>query len=289
MPVSESKSAAPSPPRSPSPAAPGIVPQTAPIEERPTSLADADAHGHPVGGLELDVLNPMFEKSQPEQVVQWAATQFGPDLVMSSSFGAESALLVHMATRILADIRIVMVDTGYLFPETHLFMEELRQRFNLNVWVFRTRNDPIAYLHKAGEDNPAERKNVFACCAENKNEPFDRAMRQLGPRAWLRGIRRDQAETRRAVPFVEWSKRYDCYAISPLLNWTGREIHAYMKRHDLPYHPLYEKGYASIGCNPLSCTRPITAGEDPRAGRWTEAGKVECGINLTNSLDSANL
>ena len=114
-------------------------------------------------------------------------------------------------------------------------------------------------------------------------------MRQLAPRAWLRGVRRSQTAERRAMRFVEWSPRYDCYAVSPLLNWTGREIHAYMKQHDLPYHPLYEKGYLSIGCNPQSCTRPVQVGEDPRAGRWTGAGKTECGINLTNSLDSAGL
>ena len=114
-------------------------------------------------------------------------------------------------------------------------------------------------------------------------------MKDLAPKAWLRGIRRNQAETRRSTPFIEFSRRYNCHAISPLLNWTGREIYAYMKKHDLPYHPLYEKGYLSIGCNPLSCTRPVQAGEDPRSGRWSEANKVECGINLTNSLDSANL
>ena len=273
---------------------PGIAPQTAPIEERPSPRSDADTNGHPVAGpdgtpLDLDALNALFERSDPEQIVRWAAGQFGRDLVMSSSFGAESALMIHMATRVMPDIRIVMVDTGYLFPETHAFLEELRHRFNLNVWVYRTRNDPIAYLHRAGEENPEWRKNIEACCAANKVEPFNRAMAQLRPRGWLRGIRRNQAATRRAVPFIEWSKRDQCYAISPLLNWTTKDIHGYMKRHDLPYHPLYEKGYASIGCNPLSCTQPITAGQDPRAGRWTEAGKIECGINLTNSLDSANL
>lgn len=281
-------------PAPPGPGVPGIAPQTTPIEERPAPKGETDRHGHPVSGpdgnpLDLDALNPLFEKAEPEQVVAWAAAEFGRDLVMSSSFGAESALLVHMATRLLPDIRIIMIDTGYLFPETHQFMESLRHQLNLNVWVFRTANDPIAYLHKAGEENPEWRKDVTACCAANKNEPFDRAMRQLRPRAWLRGIRRDQAETRRAVPFVEWSRRYGCYAVSPILNWTGKEIYQYMQRHDLPYHPLYEKGYASIGCNPLSCTQPVTAGQDARAGRWTEAGKVECGINLTNSLDSANL
>jgi phosphoadenosine phosphosulfate reductase len=130
---------------------------------------------------------------------------------------------------------------------------------------------------------------VDACCAANKNEPMERAMSDLAPKAWLRGIRRQQAETRRAARFVEWSTRYGCYAVSPLLNWGPREIHAYMKKHELPYHPLWEKGYLSIGCNPLSCTRAVQEGEDPRSGRWSEAQKVECGINLTNSLDSANL
>jgi len=239
--------------------------------------------------LDLPTLNEMFEASDPAKIVEWSAAQFADRLVMSSSFGAESALLIHMATRLKPDIKIIFLDTGYLFPETHLFMEQLRARFDLNVWTYRTRNDPIAYLHHAGEENPTWRKDPDACCAANKEEPMERAMRELAPKGWLRGIRRNQAETRKERQFIEWSPRYSCYVISPLLNWTGREIFAYMKKHDLPYHPLYEKGYASIGCNPLSCTRPITEGEDPRSGRWSGQGKVECGINLNNSLDSAGL
>jgi phosphoadenosine phosphosulfate reductase len=157
------------------------------------------------------------------------------------------------------------------------------------VWTYRTRNDPIAWLHAAGEENPTWRKDVDACCAANKNEPFERAMRELQPKGWLRGIRRNQAETRKGAGIVEWSARYNCHAVSPLLNWTSKDIFGYMKQHDLPYHPLYEKGYASVGCNPLSCTRPIQIGEDPRSGRWSGTGKLECGINVENSLDSANL
>jgi phosphoadenosine phosphosulfate reductase len=271
-------------------AAPGIVPQTAPVEERATPAPSADLHGHPVDGLDLDALNTLFEKSQPEQIVHWAAAHFGPgDLIMSSSFGADSAVLLHMANRAVPRIRVVMVDTGYLFPETHLFMEELRRRLDLNVWVYRTQNDPIAWLQHAGEGNPAWRKDIDACCAANKIEPFVRAMKQLRPRAWLRGVRRDQARTRQAMPFVEWDKRYGCYAVSPLLNWTPRDIHHYLKQHDLPYHPLREKNYVSIGCNPESCTLPIQLGDDPRSGRWSGQNKLECGINATNSLDSANL
>jgi phosphoadenosine phosphosulfate reductase len=255
-----------------------------------TALATANnPPPEPGQPLDLDTLNAVFEKQQPAQVVEWAARQFSDGLVMSSSFGAESALLIHMATQVLPRVRVIFIDTGYLFPETHVFMEQLRRRFDLNIWAYRTRNDPFAYLKAHGEGDPTWRKDVDACCAANKNEPMERAMADLAPTAWLRGIRRQQAETRRAARFVEWSTRYNCYAVSPLLNWGGREIHAYMKKHDLPYHPLWEKGYLSIGCNPLSCTRPVEAGEDPRAGRWADVGKVECGINLTNSLDSANL
>jgi phosphoadenosine phosphosulfate reductase len=104
----------------------------------------------------------------------------------------------------------------------------------------------------------------------------------------LRGIRRQQASTRKARQSVEWSGRYDCYAVSPMLQMTTRDIFQYMKAYDLPYHPLYEEGYPSIGCNPISCTRKIQPGEDPRAGRWSGQAKIECGINL-DSLDSAGL
>jgi len=237
--------------------------------------------------LDLESLNSALEASDPAKIVSWASTTFAPNLVMSSSFGAESAVLLHMATQVLPDIKVIFIDTGYLFPETHQFMEQLRRRLDLNVWTYRTRNDPIAYLHKAGEENPHFRKDVESCCAANKNEPMERAMKELTPRAWLRGIRRSQSETRKGTQFVERSSRYNCLAISPLLNWGSREMHAYMKKHDLPYHPLYEKGYASIGCYP--CTRAIVAGEDDRSGRWAGTQKVECGINLINSLDSANL
>jgi phosphoadenosine phosphosulfate reductase len=243
----------------------------------------------PPGAIDLVSLNTIFETKDPQQIVDWSATQFANELVMTSSFGAESALLIHMATRALPNIRIVFIDTGFLFPETHQFMEQLRARFNLNVWTYRSRNDPIAYLKEAGEDNPDWRKDDKRCCAVNKDEPTDRAMRELAPKAWLRGIRANQTAERKATRPIEWFSRYNCYAISPILRWSGKEIFAYMKMHDLPYHPLYEKGYPSIGCNPPFCTRPIMPGEDPRAGRWAGQGKFECGINIDNSLDSANL
>lgn len=238
--------------------------------------------------LDLPEVNAMFEKASPQKIVEWAVAQWGDEVVTTSSFGAESALMIHLAIQQKPDIRIVMIDTGYLFPETWQHMENLRRRFNLNVWVYRTKNDPIAWLKEHGEGDPAWRSDVDRCCGANKNEPMRRAMQELRPKAWLRGIRRSQSGTRSSAQFVAWDVEHKCYAVSPLLNWSTKDIFQYMKANDLPYHPLYEKGYLSIGCNPLSCTRAIQAGEDPRAGRWAGSGKVECGINL-GSLDSSQL
>ena len=239
--------------------------------------------------LDVDTLNAMFEKESPSNIVKWAAAEFGNDLVMTSSFGAQGAVLIHLAIQAKPDIKVIFIDTGYLFPETHQFMELLRQRFNLNVWTYRTRNDPFTYLHAAAEENHTFRKDPDACCAANKEEPMVRAMHELKPRAWLRGIRRPQgSDLRKNARFIEWSPRYGCYALSPMLNWTSKDVGLYMKQHDLPYHSLVEKGYPSIGCNPLTCTQPVQLGAnmDDRSGRWAGKGKLECGIN---SLDSAGL
>ncbi len=236
--------------------------------------------------IDLDTLNAMFESQSPRNVIEWAAAEFGDGLVMTSSFGDQAAVLLHMASRIKPDIKVIFVDTGYLFPETHQFMEALRRRLNLNIWAYRTRHDPIAWLREHGEGDPTWRGDISACCAANKNEPMERAMRELAPKAWLRGIRRGQSESRKSAKFIEWSPRYGCYAVSPLLNLSSRDIWLYTKEHDLPQHPLVEKGYLSIGCNPASCTQPVQIGEDARSGRWKGTGKLECGIN---SLDSAGL
>lgn len=202
--------------------------------------------------FDLEALNQQFESAHPSEVVRWAYEQFGEDLILSSSFGAESAVMLGLSTEVFPAIKVVMVDTGYLFPETYQFMEELRLKLGLNIWTYRTKNDPIEYLKQAAEEDHTWRNNVEACCAANKNEPMERAMQELKPKAWLRGIRRQQASTRGGRQFVEWSDRYNCWAISPLLTWGGKEVYEYLQSKGLPYHPLWEKGYLSIGCNPLS-------------------------------------
>jgi len=229
---------------------------------------------------EVRAANERFRASHPSGIVRWAADTFGDGLIMTSSLGAESMCAIHLAIRAKPDTKIVVVNTGYLFAETLEFMARMRARWGLSVREYHTRNDPVVWLSVNGEPDPRQRRNVDACCAANKNEVFDRAMAELSPAAWLRGVRADQSAERARMEMVQWSPRNRCWAISPLLHWTARDIHQYMKQHGLEYHPLWEKGYSSIGCNPGTCTRPIGADQDQREGRWAGLGKKECGIHL---------
>lgn len=231
--------------------------------------------------LDPAAINRGFERATPQDIIAWAAKTFADDMIMSSSFGAESAVLLHMTTQIAPHTRIVFVDTGYLFPETHTFMQQLRRRLDLNVWTYRTRNDPLVYLSVHGETDPSMRRDIDNCCAQNKNEPFERAMAELAPRCWLRGIRRSQSAARQNRHFLEWSARYNCWVVSPLLDVSNQDAYAYLKQNDLPLHPLVDDGYLSIGCSPLTCTRKLSDGEHARAGRWHGTNRTECGLHHT--------
>jgi len=236
--------------------------------------------------LNLEQVNADLAAKHPRDIIQWADQTFGRQspngLIMTSSFGAESMCLIHLATQVKPDIKIVVVNTGYLFQETLDFMTQMRRDYKLNLVEYKTKNDPITWLTINGEDDPTVRKNVDACCAANKNEVFDRAMRELAPLAWLRGVRADQSSTRATMQHVQWSKRNNCYAVSPILKWSRRDIYTYMQENKLPFHPLWEKGYTSIGCSPATCTAPIVDPNDPRGGRWAGMNKKECGIHLEN-------
>lgn len=229
---------------------------------------------------DLTALNARLDAAHPAEVVRWAAEIFGDGLVLTSSFGAESMCSIHLATQVKPDIKIVFINTGYLFPETIAFMEQMRRKYNLHVWEYHTRNDPVVWLSVNGEPDPRVRNNVDACCAANKNEVMDRAMQELAPAAWLRGVRADQSEERRKMQIVQWSKRNNCWALAPILRWNTQQIFDYMKLHGLEFHPLWAQGYTSIGCNPATCTRPAGEGQDPRGGRWAGSEKKECGIHL---------
>lgn len=236
----------------------------------------------PAAALDLDAVNARLEGCRAEEILAWAYETFGASLVMSSSFGAESALMLHLVSRVVPRIPVVFLDTGYLFPETYTFAEELTKRFDLDVRVYNpkmtaARQEALYGRLYDGSDEDVERYNRI-----NKVEPMDRALRELGARAWVAGLRRAQTEFRAGLRPVE--QMDGVYKVHPILRWSKDDIRRYMAEHDLPYHPLYEYGYRSIG--DVHSTVPTRDGQDERDGRYL-GSKRECGIHLPRTPEEA--
>lgn len=196
------------------------------------------------------------------------------EVAMVSSFGADSAVLLHMVAQIAPSTPVLFIDTLMLFPETLTYQRELAQTLALSdlrvIGPAREAlfaRDPDALLHRANPD---------ACCALRKTEPLERALAGFG--AWITGRKRFQAGTRASLDAFEAEEGTGRIRINPLAGWSAQDIAAYLDRHALPRHPLVAQGYPSIGCAP--CTSPVSAGEDARAGRWRGQEKVECGIHF---------
>ncbi len=221
--------------------------------------------------LDLKQLNESFESKTPQEIIAWAVNEFGPDIAISSSFGTTSAVILHMTAQIKPDIKVLFLETGFHFPETLKFRDELIKRLGLNV---------VNLTAKMGRENFRKTYgNLYEtdpdkCCFLNKVEPLQIAM--TGLKAWMTSIRRGQTANRKNIQFVE-AYEDGVYKINPLATWTSKQMWEYLKAHNLPFHPLFEEGYTSIGCAP--CTRAVGAGEDERAGRWSGSQKTECGIH----------
>jgi phosphoadenosine phosphosulfate reductase len=177
-----------------------------------------------------------------------------------------------MLTRIAPTAPIVFINTGFHFPETLAYRDELVRRFGFNLVELHPVMPREEFARTHGLDLYARDPDL--CCQINKVEPLKRHL--VGVRGWINGRRRDQGASRRGVGVVE-AYEGGLYKINPLATWTSRDTYYYLERHGIPTHPLFEKGYASIGCAP--CTRPILPGEDERAGRWAGSDKTECGIH----------
>jgi len=193
----------------------------------------------------LTALNAAFAQLPAERRVQQALELLPGEHVLSSSFGAQSAVMLHLITRIRAATPVVLIDTGYLFPETYRFIDELSSRLALDLRVFRSEASPAWQETRHGKLweqglNGIERYNHL-----NKREPMERALRELGAGTWFSGLRRAQSATRAQTAPIEY--RRGRYKVHPLFDWSDRDIGRYLRRHDLPYHPLWERGYLSIG------------------------------------------
>jgi phosphoadenosine phosphosulfate reductase len=198
-------------------------------------------------------------------VLRWAADTFGEGLCLTASFG--DATLVHLAATTLPGIEVTLLDTGYLFAETEWFADQLASRYDIALRVVRPDPDLERDVWQTDTD---------ACCAARKVEPLRRALD--GRTAWVTGLRRADSPSRRTAPIVHEDLLKGVVKVNPLAGWTDDHVAAYTALHDLPEHPLTDRGYPSIGCWP--CTRPVGDGEDARSGRWAGSAKTECGLHL---------
>ena len=223
--------------------------------------------------LDIGEINKKYEPMEPRDILEWAIlNQFKRQIALSSSFGIGSAVLLHMVSKIDRGLKVIFIDTGCHFRETIEYKDRLISLLGLNniVKYAPAKKDLDLY----DPDNKLYEKHHDLCCAIRKVEPIKRSLEGLS--AWISGIMRSQSETRKDVHMVE-KYEGEIYKINPLVNWTSKDSYLYIEKEGLPHHPLFEKGYTSVGCE--TCTFLPTAEGGERSGRWKGEPKTECGLH----------
>ncbi|MCL5986513.1 MAG: phosphoadenylyl-sulfate reductase [Actinobacteria bacterium] len=229
--------------------------------------------------LQIKKLALKFEDKTAEDVLKWAFDRFNDQVALASSFGAEDVLLIDMILGINPHAQIFTLDTGRLPQETYDTWNTIQQRYSTTIQPYFP-ND-IEAERMVAEHGPnqfySSVENRRLCCTVRKVNPLKRALSRLD--AWITGLRREQAITRVEVKKIEWDETNDLVKLNPIVDWTEQDVWDYIRRNKVPYNPLHDKGYPSIGCAP--CTRAIQPDEDVRAGRWwwESADKKECGLH----------
>lgn len=211
---------------------------------------------------ELAGLSASFESAPASKIVRWAVETFGDDLCIAASF--QDAVLIDVATKVKPDIEVVFIDTLDHFPETYATVERVRARYDLNLRIVRVPEPEV----------PFHVTDPIRCCSDAKVAALDTAL--AGKRAWLSGLRRVEADTRSGAPIVSLDRR-GLVKVNAIATWTDLDVSGYVATNDVPYNPLLDQGYLSIGCAPT--TKPVEPGADPRSGRWAGSDKTECGIH----------
>jgi phosphoadenosine phosphosulfate reductase len=222
---------------------------------------------------ELSLTPGEIESLSAEEVLLWAVEEFGDGLCLSCSWQKQSSVLVHMVSELGVEMDVIELDTHLFFKETYETRERLVERYGLAL--IRPEIITVAEQHAREGANLWE-SDPDRCCSIRKVEPLVSALEPY--EAWVSGIRRDQSPSRADSRKAEYSPRYRVWKIQPLAEWTEKDVWRYIVRNDIPYNPLHDAGYRSIGCIP--CTRPILPDEEERAGRWAGSDKLECGIHL---------
>jgi phosphoadenosine phosphosulfate reductase len=213
-----------------------------------------------------------FEEATPQELLAYAVEQI-PKLTFACSFGAEDVVIVDMLQKISPNTDIFYLDTDFHFPETYQTRDRLVERYGIRFIQVKPKLTPeeqaSQYGDKLWETDPNK------CCNIRKVEPLFEVLAKYD--AWITGIRRDQAPTRKNAKKVEYDYKFGLLKFNPLASWTSEDVWNYIREHDVPYNPLHDQNYPSIGCS--HCTRPVKPGEDPRAGRWAGKDKTECGLH----------
>jgi phosphoadenosine phosphosulfate reductase len=214
-----------------------------------------------------------LESASPQQILEWAFAQFADGLTIATGFGAEGMALIDIAATINPQVDVFFLDTDFLFPETYALRRRLEERYQIEIRAFKGELSPAAQEEVHGANLWSRDPDL--CCRLRKLEPLKVALQ--GRRAWGTAIRRDQTAARANAKVVEWDSRWNLVKVNPLARWSKRDVWQHIFTHGVPYNPLHNEGYLSIGCTP--CTRPVTADEDERAGRWAGFTKTECGLH----------
>lgn len=228
----------------------------------------------------IDQCNRRFAMLRAEQRVEWAFEHLPAKHVLSSSFGAQAAVSLHMVTSVDPNVPVVLVDTGYLFAETYRFIDELTQRLRLNLHVYRSELSAAWQEARYGKRWQQGRDGLERYNEDNKVEPMRRALGALQAGTWFAGLRRHQSRSRADIPFLAFSSGR--WKVHPIADWSDRDIHTYLKRFDLPYHPLWESGYLSIGDH--HSTKPIHEVSTVEQTRFFGLQR-ECGIHEIDLAD----
>ena len=209
-----------------------------------------------------------------EERIAWAMQHLPGSHVLSSSFGIQSAVMLHMANTVQRDVPVILIDTGYLFPETYQFIDELADKLKLNLQVYRPAITSARQEAKLGRLWERGVEGISQYNWLNKVAPMQRALKQLQANTWFAGVRRSQSGSRANLPVV--SEKYGCFKVHPIYDWNDREVYRYLKKHQLPYHPLWDKGYVSVGDTHTS--RPLEPGMLEEETRFFGL-KRECGLH----------
>jgi len=212
------------------------------------------------------------ESWSAQQLLAWAAEEF-QQVAIASSFGVEDMALIDLASKGSQPIAIFTLDTAFLFPETYKLIETAEQKYGFRVERMHPALTPEEQAKQHGDALWSRDPNQ--CCGIRKVEPLKRKLSTL--QAWITGIRREQSPTRANARKIEWDKGFGLVKVNPLADWTNKQVWQYIFANKVPYNPLHDQNYPSIGCT--YCTRPVGAGEDERAGRWAGFAKTECGLH----------